>query len=143
VHGFITDNIMLNSNYGQWRRNGLYSPYPIRYPNGKLGAKECYCAFKEKEPILITDTNDEVIRKLDLTPLNYIESRKKIYTPEYIRLVREQPLYQELLYKVNNGHNIIIAEVDGPHEESLQYYMKTYNVSNNIIVNNTMEATKE
>lgn len=44
---------------------------------------------------------------------------------------------------LQEGKNLLIIEVDGPHQESLDYYKEKYNVDDDFIVNSTMLATKE
>lgn len=131
----------LTSDYVDWRKRGLYIDKPIRYPNSKQGAKECTCAFAELQPILPTDTFQQVIDKLG-SPLNYINSRKQIYVKEYIRLLRAHPKYQELLQLLRTT-NLLIVEVDTCHQESLGYYKEKYNVSDDFIQDHTMKATKD
>jgi hypothetical protein len=41
------------------------------------------------------------------------------------------------------GENLLIIEVDGPHEEDLEYYMKKYDVKKDFIENNTMLVNEE
>ena len=49
-----------------------------------------------------------------------------------------------MLDKLKQGKNILIIEVDGPHQESLQYYIDKYNdVSSDFIENGTMLTNKE
>lgn len=138
----------VNEKYAIWRQKGIYTHLPIRYPNSREGAKDCLCAFNEISPILPEDDPSTVLRKLG-PPLNYIESRKQIYLSEYLRLVRKVPKYQELKElkelkeRLNRGENLLIIEVDGPHQESLPYYQKTYGVKEDFIQNHSMLATKE
>ena len=137
----ITNNVV-NEKYAIWRQKGLYSTKPIRYPNGKFGAKDCVCAFAETSPILPDDSPSVVLSKLG-PPLNYIESRKQIYLKEYIRLVRKEPKYHELLARFKAGENLLIVDVDGPHQESLNYYKETYGAQDDFIENHTMLATEK
>jgi hypothetical protein len=91
------------------REDGLRNEYPVRYPVGRKTRSECLFAIPY-------DTPSWTER------LNYIEARKRNYLPLYIRLVREQPKFHKLLQRLLNGENLLIVEVDGPHEESLEYY---------------------
>jgi hypothetical protein len=138
----IDGRSIVSEKYAIWRQKGLYVNKPVRYPNGKQGTKDCVCAFKEISPILPSDTPSQVLYKLS-PPLNYIESRKQIYAQEYFRLVRQESKYQELNERLTNGENLLIIEVDGPHQESLEYYRNTYGVDTDFINKNTMLATKE
>ena len=42
-----------------------------------------------------------------------------------------------------NGENLLIIEVDGPHQESLDYYKEKYEVGDDFIQKNTMLANDE
>jgi hypothetical protein len=55
--------------------------------------------------------------------------------------VRKYDLFRELVVRLQNGENLMIVEVDGPHEESLGYYKSLYGVGNDFIEDNSMEAT--
>lgn len=133
---------ILGEKYGIWRQRGLYTNAPVRYPNSKEGAKDCVFAFKEQNPILPTDSPSVVLSKLG-TPLDYIQSRKQIYLSEYLRLVRAQSKYSELKERFAKGENLLIIEVDGPHQESLDYYQENHKVEKSFIQDSTMLATKE
>lgn len=45
--------------------------------------------------------------------------------------------------KLENGENLLICEVDGPHQESLEYYREKYKVQESFIENNSIEVTFE
>ncbi len=76
-------------------------------------------------------------------PLDYIESRKLIYVPLYTDMVSKQPLFASLKNMLQNGTNLLIIEVDGPHQESLEYYKSKYGVADDFIVDDTMLALPE
>ena len=44
---------------------------------------------------------------------------------------------------LKEGKNLLILEVDGPHQESLPYYQATYHVNDKFIENHTMLATTD
>ncbi len=135
----IDEQNIPTDDYMIWRRTGANYPKPIRYSNGLHDKKSAICAYKEKQPILSSDTIDIVRNKLDLTKqLDYIESRKQIYVPLYINIVKNQPKFTDLKQLLNDGKNLLIIEVDGPHQESLDYYKKKYGVSDDFITNNSM-----
>lgn len=103
--------------YFAWRQKLLTNPYPVRYPVGYHHRHHCLCSFRE-----LPDGT------IDPTPLDYVAARKAIYVPEYIRLVRKHPLFGELQRRVRGGENLLILDVDGPHQESLPYYREKYGV---------------
>src|SRR5690606_619941 len=96
---------------------------PVGWKNMKT------CKFSLKYDREISDDNPM---------LDYIEARKEIYVETYSRLVQEIPEFYELLDMLKNGQNILIIEVDGPHEESLGYYMEKYNVDSTFIEKDTI-----
>ena len=75
--------------------------------------------------------------------LGYIEARIYVYLKNYAEGVRKQKKYWQLLEKVKAGTKILIIEVDGPHQELLEYYKEKYGVGDDFIVGNTMLANKK
>lgn len=123
----VDEKDQLTPEYWRWRQKGLDCPYPVRYPVGLGHRHNCLYAFR-------TDPNEK---------LDYVQARKEIYLPEYDRLVRSQRQFEQLRKKLAAGHNLLILEVDGPHEESLPYYCRTYGVENDFIQRSTVEVTAE
>jgi len=122
-------NGKLTPEYFKWREAGMNAIYPIRYPVGMQDRHTClYSLVDPNEP-------DK--------QLNYIEARKEIYLKEYVALVKEQPKFKELQRMLKKGINLLIIEVDGPHQESLAYYQKKYGVDQSFIEQDTMLATPE
>ena len=118
--------------YFAWRHYGMYAKEAIRYPVGFHHRGKCLFALKENE-------NGEIVPKR----LDYIESRKEIYYPIYDRLVRKEKQFLELEERLSKGEGLLIIEVDGPRQESLDYYIHKYGVSQDFIINNTMLATPQ
>lgn len=120
--------------YWHWRQVGFKHHTHVRYP----------VSFRNRHlvkfAILGGATKDQC---LPLETMDYITSRKRIYLPLYCKLVKEQPLFWELKQKVENGEQLCICEVDGPHQESLPYYKQKYGVNDDFIAQNSMEITKE
>lgn len=124
----IDENNNITPEYWVWREKLMNNPYPVRYPVGFQHRSKCICAYAE----------DDL-----MTPLNYIEGRKKIYSPLYIELVKKHPQFEELKRRHLAGENLLIIEVDGPHQESLAYYQEKYGVTDNWIENHTIEINQE
>ena len=122
----------INDAYLAWREKGMNCKYPIRYPVGFEHRTKCEYALAENENGTIN------YEKLD-----YIQGRKKIYGPIYDKLVRQEPLFDELKERLANGENLLIIEVDGPHGESLDYYKQKYGVNDYFIENNAMFVNEE
>lgn len=116
--------------YWNWRHHLLNNPYPVRNPVPWSYMKTCAYALEKFEPI--SESNPK---------LNYIEGRCKIYVPTYITLVSDQHRFKELKSRLEKGENLLIIEVDGPHQESLSYYQSNYGVSNSWIQQDSIEAT--
>lgn len=128
----VDQNNNLTKEYFNWRKKGMENKYAVRYPVGFGNMKDCLYALCE-------DNNGNIIN----SPLNYIQARKAIYEPVYKNLVKNQPLFNVLIQKLKNKENLLIIEVDGPHQEALEYYKTTYGVLNNFIEQSTTLATKE
>jgi hypothetical protein len=111
-----------NAEYWAWRQAGMAAPHPIRYPVGYNARHQCICAIPE-------GTTER---------LDYIQSRKRIYWPLYRDMVKSAPQFAELKEKLAQGKNLLIIEVDGPHQESLGHYIEQYGVSADFIENNTV-----
>lgn len=114
----------LTEEYIAWREKGFHNPYPVRYPVGYNNRHKCICSLKT----------------IYSPQLDYIEARKEIYLPVYVELVKKEPLFDELKSMLDKGINLLIVEVDGPHQESLPYYIKKYHVEDDFIENHTMLA---
>ncbi len=100
----------------------------VRYPVG----------YKHRHKYLYALSDDNLEKELD-----YINSRKKIYLPLYKKCIQDLPQFLELQHRVQQGENLLIIEVDGPHEESMSYYKDKYGVGNHFIVKNTVLVTSE
>jgi hypothetical protein len=118
--------------YWAWRKKGFQTPDAIRYPVGFKARHNCLCALADED--------------LD-TPLDYIDSRKRIYVPTYIEMAKKTELFSELSRRLyEDKENLLIIEVDGPHQESLSYYQETYpdvGISDDFIQDHTMLATHQ
>jgi hypothetical protein len=127
----VDANEKITDAYWKWRSALMMNPYPVRYPVGKSARHTCKCA------VLIKDESTE-----DYECLDYIESRKRIYLPLYTDLVRKTNDFIKLKQRYDKGENLLIVEIDGPHYESMNYYKKNYNVSNDFIsTDNIVDAT--
>lgn len=118
----------LQDEYWTWRTKGFENEYAVRYPVG----------FQNKSKVLYS-----VLSREDQTPLDYVEARKKIYLPGYCELVKQQPSFQKLKKMLADGQNLNIIEIDGPRQESLDYYVEMYGVPKNWIENNSILVTEE
>jgi hypothetical protein len=118
----------ITPSYWKWRTKGFNNPYPVRYPVGFKHRNECV---------------GSIISKDDTTLLDYITARKRIYWSLYRRMVKKQPQFAELKKRLADGENLLIIEVDGPHQESMDYYRDKYAVNGDFIVDHTVLATKK
>lgn len=128
----VDKNGNVNRKYLKWRKAGMSNPDAVRYPCGFKHRRDAIYSLREKKN-----------GKISKTKLNYIQARKRIYLPVYCRLARRCPLYEELVEMLNNGKKLLIVDVDGPHEESLEYYMEKYNVSEDFIEKDCIDVTLE
>ena len=124
----IDKNGRPNDKYWAWREKGLYNDEAVRYPVGNTSHRKlCMGCIKE---------GDETQTLLPLA-----DARREIYLYEYCRLVKKQPQYRELKQRLAQGENLLIIEIDGPHEESLDYYREVYDVDDTFIESRTMLAS--
>ena len=113
--------------YWKWRKAGFQNPYPVRYPAGRASRKNCLYSLKEEGG----------------ERLSYVEARKQIYLPSYCRLVKKEAQFTELKTRLLYGENLLIIEVDGPHQESLEYYQEAYGVPETFIEEDTILVNLE
>lgn len=132
VFGGAEGQWTLTPEYFQWRYAGMNAKEPIRYPVGHNHRHECICAFEE-------NVDGSIIQ----VPLDYIQSRKRIYLPLYSKLVSDKPRFAALQNEWRAGTNLLIIEVDGPHQESLPYYQQKYGAPPDWIVHDSIECTRE
>ena len=118
--------------YAAWRAKGMSAPVAIRYPVGFSGRHQCLFSL-----------TDAGLAAGGHPKLDYIAARKAIYAPLYQELVVAQPLFVELAGMVARGVHILIVEVDGPHEESLDHYKALYGVDDTFIQHKSMVATHD
>jgi hypothetical protein len=123
----VNTNDEPNDAYWAWRKKGMATPDAVRYPNGHANRRSVLYSIKG-------DSNQR---------LSYIEARKEIYLPIYINAVVKEEQFKELQKRLDNGENLLLIEVDGPHEESLTYYKDEYGVDSSFIEKNTILATEE
>ena len=127
----VDDDGNLTDEYFKWRKKGMYAKHAIRYPVGYNHRHKCLYAIK--------GFNRKSLRK----KLNYVQSRKEIYVPLYCKLVRRAKQFKELKRRFKNGENLLIIEVDGPHQESLAYYKNKYGVKSTFIDKGTIKVNKK
>lgn len=116
-----------NRKYFRWRRKNMAAQDPVRWPVGKAASRQCLFSIHE----------DDLESRL-----NYVESRKQIYLRSYLEAVVKEDQFKELQDRLAGGENLLIIEVDGPHQESLSYYVNTYGVSELFFQHSTVQATK-
>lgn len=122
-------NEEVTDEYWAWREKGFNCKYPVRYPVGFKNRHKCICSLGEREDG-------------DFDMLDYIEARKRIYLPVYTELVKNEKKFHKLK-RMLKTHNLLIVEVDGPHQESLEYYKKKYGVEDNFIDRDSIHVTRE
>lgn len=121
----------LTQKYWNWRKKGMSNKYSVMYPVGYNNRKKYLYSLKENNDGTFSD-------KLD-----YIQARKEIYIPEFCNLVRKQKKFSELKTRLEKGENLLIVEVNGPHQESLPYYIGRYNVNKDFFINGTVDVTED
>lgn len=129
----------LTPEFINWRNKGLMSNYVINRPGGKNKV----VMYVEKESSLEDSQNSQNFVYKFYT--DYATAFKNIYIKNYIEAVKTLNStslmeFNKLQERLKNGENIIISDFQGPHQEDLPYYMKTYNIDQNSIVNNCIVA---
>jgi hypothetical protein len=90
----------------------------VRFPVGSNPVERAKCQFS----LTLKDNGTvDYTRKLD-----YVQSRKETYGKVYCENVKRHSLFKELQRRLDAGENLLIIEVDGPHQESLSYYKEKY-----------------
>lgn len=123
----VDANGNLTDDYWRWREAGMANTMAVRYPPGAQNMNKCLYAIQAPGG----------------PKLDYITSRRLIYAPVYMELVQKQRQFAELKKRHEDGEDLLIIEVDGPHERDLVYYMDKYRVGDDFIVSSTMLATPE
>jgi DNA polymerase elongation subunit (family B) len=147
--------------YWAWRAKGFATQDAVRYPVGFHHRTQCIGALQlthleqqqqqqQQQPDvsgpIVTDASAENNATVERPPvlLNYIESRRMIYLPLYASMLQGQPLFEKLRLLHNQGTNLLIVEVDGPHQESMPYYKQRYNVPDDFIDDdNTIDVNEQ
>lgn len=119
----------LTPEYWAWRQKGMDAPYAVRYPPGFGAMSQCVGLLAETEGGYAG-------------PLGYVDARKALYVPLYCRLARRSPLLAELRAAYLRGARLLIAEVDGPHQESLAHYQQAHGVGPDFIERDTVVANE-
>lgn len=127
-------NGRLTPEYWAWRRKGFAAKDAVRYPVGFYARRTCVGCVLENEPA--EDGQPE--HKF----LNYVEARKAIYLPVYTKLLQAYPMFHQLRKRLERGENLLIVEVDGPHQEDSAYYQTKYAAPPNFIEGNSVEVTE-
>ena len=117
----------LTEKYWAWREKLMRAKDAIRYPVGFHHRHKCLYALAERGG----------------EPLDYVQGRKQIYFQKYWDLVQKYAEFEELRQRLQRGENLMIIEVDGPHQESLEYYKEKYQVTDDFIENDSILANKE
>ena len=135
------DTFEITDEYWAWREKGCNTKYAVRYPVGYHHKKECIGSISEED---LEECATGTEHKIGcVTALSWIEARKKIYLPLYEEAVKRHKTFKVLLEMLRKGKNLLIIEVDGPHQESLQYYIDKYGVAEDFIEDDTMLVTDE
>lgn len=124
----VVDGVV-NEKYWKWREKGMKVPDAIRYPVGFYHRHKCLYSLQ--------DIGDGYYLAHD-----YIDARKAIYLPKYLQSVQDKPKFLGLKSMLEKGINLLIIEVDGPHQESMFYYEEKYDVNDDFIDQDTVLATE-
>lgn len=121
-----TERMVLTESFYKWQSEGWNWPLPIRYPVG----------FERRHSVLASVDSEGNF-------LDYISARKKIYLQPYARAVKQTADFKKLKKLHQKGQKIMILDVDGPVEDSLDYYVEKYNVTKDFISNQSVEVNRQ
>lgn len=128
----VDNNGKITPAYYAWRKKGMANKLAVRYPVGKGKNARAACLYAlATKPDGSIDENEK---------LDYIQARKKIYVPEFCKSLQNEPDFIQLKNRYKNGEKLLIIEVDGPHQESLDYYKNKYGVGDDFFVDGTVEV---
>lgn len=127
------NNNNVTAEWYKWKDKGFNSQNWIRYPVGTKPEERAKCKYS------LTLNDDGTVNESNKQ--TYISSRKVTYVTKYVENVIKYKEFLQLKKILLSGQNILIIEVDGPHQESLPYYIEKYGVNKNFIINNTVEVT--
>ena len=130
----VDDQGDVTPEWDDWRIRGFSSENFIRFPNGSDPKDRAACLYAKT----LNEDGTVSAERLDLIP-----ARKKNYVKTYCENVQHHSLFKQLQLRLLSGENLLIIEVDGPHQESLDYYKQKYKVGHNFIVNSTILVTVE
>jgi len=115
--------------YWIYREKLMNNEYAVRYPVGYKNRSKCLYAIPEYD---------------HTKKLPYVDSRIKIYIPLYCEMAKADEIsFPKLKRMLAAERNLLIIEPDGPHQESLDYYKRNYNVEDDFIVDHTMLVNAE
>lgn len=80
-----------------------------KYP--QKGKKVLYALF---DHIIRLDNNSDT--NYHIASLNYIQSRKLVYVPEYYNMIANRKMLSYYTKKVNDGISIVVYDFDGPRD---------------------------
>lgn len=135
-------NDLPTKKYWKWRSKLRKNKFAVRYPVGFNYRGKCLYSLLRR-PTMSTASSDKFIDcglRGIYEKLDYIEARKELYVKKYCKLVKQETKFSELQAKLDSGENLLIIEVDAPHQEDLKYYVKKYDVDDNFIVDHSMVA---
>lgn len=114
------DNGKPNQKFFDWR-NEFYSKEEC---NKDLMRHACTSlGYKNKDALYFAYYNSE---KNDWEPLNYVQARKKVYFPEYIKLISETDSFKWIKSLVDVGKKIALVDFDAFNVYSKKAKSKMY-----------------
>lgn len=110
------DREKLSDEYKKWQLKGFASKKGHRHPKGTKTNEVKYVCDKGKNWYVYKCAFSS---EYGGVRMGYIESRKKVYTKLYSKLVKETPVFKALKKKVEEGMNIQILDYDAPNESQI------------------------
>lgn len=111
-----------------WNKKLFENEFPVRYPVGINARHTCLGVYDKK--YCKTPNVEHLLGKVEL--------RIKVYCENYCAAVRKCEKFAKLQSMLSKGQNLLIIEVDGPHQEDIDYYKQEYKVEDDFIERDTM-----
>jgi energy-coupling factor transporter ATP-binding protein EcfA2 len=138
----VDDKGFLTKEWFEWAKKGMKNKFAVRYPVGFYHRHKCIGSVPTKYlNSLFEEKEMPKIRVSDL--IKYVDARHEIYFEKFSELVKDQSNFKKLVKMLQKGIPLLIIEIDGPHQESLDYYKKKYNIQDDFIQENSIDATSE
>lgn len=126
-----------------WHDKLSHNAYPVRYPFSYSPEIRSTTRGVIDPDVVQTYRKNNNVQVFSDSLLGVAEGRKKVYFRYYIPAVKLQPKWHKLNAMLQSGENLLLIDVDGPRQESLDYYKRVYGVGDDFIESNSQMISGE